>query len=71
MIKIYKCNQGFYIDEYDDNGFSLDKQMKIVKGSKWEYDDKETFRVIGGTILKRGHLIEIDNDMLNEYFEQI
>ena len=47
MIKIYKCNQGFYVDEYDADGFSLDKQMKIVKGSKWEYDDKETFRVFG------------------------
>ena len=51
MIKIYKCNQGFYIDEYDDDGFSLNKQMKIVKGSKWKYDDKKTFRVIGGTII--------------------
>ena len=77
MIKIYKCNQGFYIDEYDADGFSLDKQMKIVKGSKWEYDDKETFRVIGGTIrlyrinVKRGQWIEINNDTLNEYFEQI
>lgn len=51
--------------------------MKIVKGSKWQYDDKEIFGVIGGTIrlhrinVKRGQWIEIDNDVLNEYFEQI
>lgn len=31
MIKIYKCNKEFYIDEYDADGFSLNKQMKIVK----------------------------------------
>lgn len=77
MIKIYKCNQGFYVDKYDADGFSLNKQMKIVKDSKWEYDDKEIFRVIGGTIrlhrinVKCGQWIEIDNDLLNEYFEQI
>lgn len=77
MIKIYKCNKAFYIDKYDADGFSLNKQMKIVKGSKWKYDDKEIFRVIGGTIhlyrinVKRGQWIEIDNNMLNEYFEEI
>lgn len=77
MIKIYKCNKAFYIDKYDADGFSLNKQMKIVKDSKWEYDDKETFRVIGGTIrlyrinVKYGQWLEIDNDMLNEYFEEI
>lgn len=77
MIKIYKCNKEFYVDKYDADGFSLNKQMKIVKGSKWKYDDKEIFRVIGGTIrlyrinVKRGQWIEIDNNMLNEYFEEI
>lgn len=77
MIKIYKCNQEFYVDKYDDDGFSLNKQMKIVKGSKWQHDDKEIFRVIGGTIrlyrinVKRGQWIEIDNDMLNKHFEEI
>lgn len=77
MIKIYKCNKEFYIDKYDADGFSLNKQMKIVKNSKWEYDDKETFRIIGGSIrlyrinVKCGQWIEIDNDKLNEYFEEI
>lgn len=77
MIKIYKCNKEFYIDKYDADGFSLNKQMKIVKNSKWEYDDKNTFRVIGGTVhlyrinVKHGQWIEIDNNMLNEYFEEI
>lgn len=77
MIKIYKCNQKFYVDKYDVDGFPLNKKMKIVKDSKWEYDNKKTFRVIGGTIrlhrinVKRGQWIEIDNDTLNKYFEQI
>lgn len=77
MIKIYTCNQEFYVDKYDADGFSLNKQMKIIKGSKWQYDDKEIFRVIVGTIrlyrinVKRGQWIEIDNDMLNKYFEEI
>lgn len=77
MIKIYKCNKEFYIDKYDADGFLLNKQMKIVKNSKWEYDDKNTFRVIGGTVhlyrinVKHGQWIEIDNDTLNEYFKEI
>lgn len=77
MIKIYKCNQEFYLDKYDYDGFSLNKRMKIVKGSKWKYDNKETFRIIGETIrlyrinVKRGQWLEIDNDKLNEYFEEI
>ena len=51
MIKIYKCNQGFYVDKYDADGFSLNKQMKIAKGSKWEYYDKKHLELLEAQFL--------------------
>ena len=48
-------------------------KKEAINKIKREYDDKETFRVTGGTIrlyrinVKRGQWIEIDNDIEKDY----
>ena len=36
MMKKYRCKETFYIDKYDEDGFWMEKQMAVVKGSKWQ-----------------------------------
>lgn len=43
---LYKCIKDFYIENYDDNGFSKDTYSRISKGSIWELDE-EPYRFIG------------------------
>lgn len=80
MIKIYKCKETFYVEKYDDDGFTTDKQMAIVKGSKWEYDEESQDMIIGN-YKKDIHLeriapktrmwLEVTKETLNKYFELI
>ena len=79
-MEIYKCKKTFYVEKYDDDGFTTDKQMTIVKGSKWEYDEESQDMIIGNykedihlerIAPKTRMWLEVTKEILNEYFELI
>ena len=79
----YICTQDLYLDNYDDNGFLIEKSYtRIPKDSIWE-EDKETIKFIGGKDsihldrvwktkkAKTHQWIEIDKTTLLAYFKPL
>lgn len=77
MRREYKCKETLYLEKCDDNGMLTDKQFAVVKGSLWQEDTENKYRICGGpdTVRldriapKRRDWIEITRDMLEKYFE--
>lgn len=71
---MYKCIKSFSVDEYDDNGFFIEGEYKIIEeGTLWELDE-EKFRVIGGSVRLTKNLwtwLEISKETLEEYFIKV
>lgn len=77
-MKIYECIKGFSIEECDGDGFTLENQyVDIKKGSKWECDTEDNFRVVDGEIRlislaeKDCIWLELTQEHLQEYFKEI
>jgi len=74
MNNKYKCVKPFSVQNYDDNGFSIDNSYtNIDKDSVWEQDTSE-FRMVGAydTIRlenEKGEWLEITKESLSENFE--
>lgn len=76
MLIYYKCKETIYLEKCDDNGMLTDKQFAIVKGSTWEEDTENKYRMCGSPdtvhltrIAKKHHdWIEITRETLNEFF---
>lgn len=71
---MYKCTKAFLIPEYDEDGAISEQEMIIEKGTVWKLDDPNQ-NFIGGEIrlvnpISRGWL-EISEETLNEYFEEV
>lgn len=79
MIKTYKCKETFYLEKCDDDGMLTDKQISIVKGSRWQEDTDYKYRICGGpdTIRldriasKTSQWIEITKETLEQFFELV
>lgn len=71
---MYKCIKSFSVDEYDDDGFLIEGEYKIIEeGTLWELDE-EKFRVIGGSVRLTKNLwtwLEISKETLEEYFIKV
>ena len=74
MCRTYKCIESFYINEYDEDGFDINKQYPIYEGEifrTWEDD----FRILGNTnsirLTNNRSWLEIDESTLNRYFQEI
>lgn len=79
---LYKCIKDFYVENYDDDGFSKDTYSRIPKDSIWELD-KEPYRFIGDNDsirlwriwkskkAKTVRWIEISNETFKECFEGV
>lgn len=72
---MYKCIKGFSLEEYDDDGFTIEnKYVDIEKGSNWFIPDDADYRFIGGEVRlenEEGVWIEITTDTLKEHFEKV
>lgn len=72
---MYKCIKGFSLEEYDDDGFTIEnKYVDIEKGSNWFIPDDADYRFIGGEVRlenEEGVWIEITTDTLKEHFEYV
>ena len=79
MMKKYRCKETFYIDKYDEDGFWMEKQMAVVKGSKWQRVINDKNRICGNRstlklerfALKKLQWIEITEETLEGYFELV
>jgi len=78
-LKKYKCKETFHLDKYDDNGFVMDKQMAVIKGSVWKEDTESQYNFTGNDnairlnrIAKKIHQwIEVEQGTIDEYFEPV
>lgn len=79
MLKEYKCKETFYLEKCDENGMLTDKQFAIVKGSRWEEDTENKYRICGGSDTvhleriapKQKQWIEITKETLEQFFKQV
>lgn len=75
MIKNYKCIEGFFVDNYDGDGFFLDTVSWIEEGTIFEYDTKDRSRVVGADDIIRlvndTKWLELTKDTVKKYFEEV
>lgn len=79
MIRKYKCKETFYIEKHDEDGRSTGKMMAVVKGSKWQEDTDNKYRICGGDetvrldrlALKKKQWIEVLRETFERYFELV
>lgn len=79
MIREYKCKETFYLEKCDDNGMLTDKQMAVTKGSIWQEDTEDKYRLCGGADTvrldriapKTTQWIEIVKETLEQFFDEI
>lgn len=79
---MYKCIKDFYVEKYDDDGFSQDTYSRIPKDSTWKLD-KEPYRFVGDNDsirllriwkskkAKTVQWIEISKETFKECFEEV
>lgn len=72
----YKCIKTFYVEKYDDDGFTTDKYMCIPKDSVWELSDTnfgmsdiQLVRIWKTKKPKTMPWIEITEERLKTHFE--
>ena len=72
-MRKYRCTQDFYFDEYDEDGFPLDSQSLVPKGSVWELSSRELVVAIKPCVrLEMGtKWIEIAPEHLEQFFEKV
>ena len=73
----YECIKTFWVEMFDNDGFSLDGKCKVIeKGSLWERDS-DTHRIVGGKETVHldsttgGEWLEITESSLNKYFREV
>lgn len=69
----YKCATGFYLDEYNEDGFDTGGYFTIKVGSIWKVDNEST-KILGDDnvrLVSGNNWIEISVLTLSEYFEEV
>lgn len=77
-MKTYICKKTFQLEKFDDDGFSTGDYMDIHAGAMFERSESP-FRVVGGKETVRldgitadeGTWLEIGEETLTEYFEEV
>lgn len=71
----YICKQGFSVEEYDEDGWPIDKYMNIEPGEVYEVSD-DRHRAVGGydSILlennENGNWLELSQAIIDQYFDR-
>ncbi|PAV30341.1 hypothetical protein CIL05_07675 [Virgibacillus profundi] len=80
-MRKYECTMSFDLEEYDENGNSIENETLTVNvGTVWSEDDKSSYNFVAGSdayrlvqITKDEHSrwIEIYGDRLEECFTEL
>lgn len=73
-MKNYRCNKGFVVDSYDEDGFMIPNKEKVVEEGDVYVLDESGFTIIGADVHldgEDGSWLELSHESLAEFFEEI